>query len=397
MANILFAWEFGDNWGHLSRDLPVARRLRDAGHQVLFAVYDTRIGQDILAPAGFGFVQAPFSRRIARATRPLANHAEMLVAHGYGELGTLCGLVAGWHGLYGLCRPDAVVIDYAPTAYLAARVKRIPALLMGSGFELPPRQSPLPAFRPWEKPSQERLLLAEGLALRTINGVLAGTDTQPLTQLAELFDGEHKLLTTFAELDHYGAQAGLVYTGPVFELPKARPVHWPEGMDGRRVFAYLRPNVGQVEALLSALQASGAVAVCAFPGATPSQIGRFSSPRLQLYPEPVSLEPLLPDADLVVGYGSGTIAAALLAGAPLLLVPFLVEQLLAASRVEALGAGLTVRGEPTQAAYGTAIAWLLGEPRFKAAATGFAQKYRGFDPGKAADMIATTTLGIVNQ
>lgn len=42
MSRILFVWELGAHFGHLSRDIPVAQRLCEEGHQVRFAVRDTR-------------------------------------------------------------------------------------------------------------------------------------------------------------------------------------------------------------------------------------------------------------------------------------------------------------------------------------------------------------------
>ncbi len=61
MSKILLAWESGENWGHLTRDVPVARALRARGHQVVGAVCDTRVAGEILGPAGIPFVQAPMA------------------------------------------------------------------------------------------------------------------------------------------------------------------------------------------------------------------------------------------------------------------------------------------------------------------------------------------------
>jgi len=387
MSKILLAWEFGENWGHLTRDLPVARRLRAAGHQVVCAAHDTRVAADVLEPASIPFVQAPTSRHIMRTTQPLVSHAEMLIASGYGERDTLRGLIGGWCGLFKLFDPNVVMIDYAPTALLAARILGVPTVLTGSGFELPPHASPLPSFRPWEVPTQERLQLAEELALLSINAVLAHYHTRPLAQFAELFQGEHTLLTTFPELDHYGARSGQTYTGPIYEMPRAHPAKWHEEGNKPRIFAYLRPWTPGVEDLLSALRESGANVICAFPGASPSLIQRFQTPFLNIFPAAVSIEPLLPAADLVIGYGSGIVAIALLAGIPLLVVPRSAEQFLTALRVEALGAGLALKGHPTQANYASALNTLLAEPRFRTAAKQFANKYAGFNPEQAVNRI----------
>lgn len=395
MSNILLAWEFGENWGHLSRDLPVARQLRVAGHQVLCAVYDTRIAAEILGPAAIPFVQAPLSRRIARTTKPIEGYAEMLIVGGYGERDTLRGLISGWLGLFELFTPDVVVIDYAPTALLAARIAGVPMVLTGSGFELPPPSSPLPSFCTWQEPSVQRQLLAEEVALRNINHVLAHLRTKPLTQFADIFHGEHKILTTFPELDHYGARSEQIYAGPIYEMSHTQPVGWNEAGTGPRIFAYLRPWVPHVEDLLHALELSGANVICAFPGVSATQMSRFHSPLMQIFPLAVSIEPLLSSADLVIGYGSGIVAVALLAGVPLLVIPRWSEQYLTAIRVEALGAGLFVREKPTQATYSSVITTLITQASFKAAAQRFAKKYEGFNAEQAVTRIVDTIQSVI--
>ncbi len=395
MSKILFAWEFGENWGHLSRDLSIARRLQETKHEVIFAVSDTKVATEVLGPAGIPFVQAPLSRRVVGISQPVASHAEMLIAAGYGEWETLHGLVSAWRGLFELVRPEVMVIDYAPTALLAARTQNIPVVLVGSGFELPPDLSPLPSFRTWENVPTKRLELAETLALRNTNAVLAGYSASPFARFAELFQSQHKILTTFAELDHYGPRPDQHYAGPVYDLPRARKVEWRAGLDGPRIFAYLRPWVPNVDALLGALGASGAQVVCAFPGATRAQLERSQAPGLRILPEAVALEYLLPTADLVIGYGAGTIASTLLAGVPMMLVPLHSEQYLSALRVETLGAGVVVRGKPSQATYAETISNALDRPALRDAAGSFAEKYRGFDPARTAALIATTVQSVL--
>ena len=59
MARILLAWEMGSNLGHVSRLLPLGRRLRSHGHGVLAVVRDLEAAAKVLAPAGIPFIQAP--------------------------------------------------------------------------------------------------------------------------------------------------------------------------------------------------------------------------------------------------------------------------------------------------------------------------------------------------
>ncbi len=397
MSNILFAWEFGENWGHLSRDLPVARQLRAAGHQVFCAVYDTRVASEVLEAAAIPFVQAPMSRRIAHTARPVQSYAEMLIVGGYGEHDTLRGLIGGWLGLFDLFKPDVVVIDYAPTASLAARIGCIPAVLTGSGFELPPPSSPLPAFNMREAAPKASLLLAEEVALRNINHVLAYTQTRPLARFADVFDGEHKILTTFPELDHYGERSGQVYAGPVYEMPRAQSAQWSDAGTRPRIFAYLRAWIPAVEELLRALQASGTNVICVFPGVSAAQIQRFQASGMQIFAKAVAVEPLITSADLVIGYGSGTVAMALLAGVPLLLIPRWTEQYLTALRVEALGAGLFIKARPTRDSYAASIEMLLSEPGFRTAARRFAKKYADFTGDKAVNCVVDAIQSVLLQ
>lgn len=395
MSKILFAWEFGENWGHLTRDLPVMRRLRAEGHQILCAVCDTRMASQLLEPAGIFFVQAPMCRHNARTTQPIASYAEMLIASGYGERDAIRGLLGGWLGLFELFGPDVIIIDYAPTALLAARIQGIPAVLIGSGFELPPPLSPLPSFRFAEEIPTKRLLLAEEIVLRNINHVLASFHVHAISQFADIFDGEPKILTTFPELDHYGERSGQNYVGPVYEMPRAHLAQWHEGGISSRIFAYLRPSVPAVEELLLALQATDANVICVFPGASASLIQRFQTPLMQVFSTAVSIEPLLLTADLVIGYGSGLVASSLLAGAPLLLVPRWSEQYLTAQRVEALGAGLVVQGRPTQMSYSSIISTLLSKPEFRMAAKQFAKKYDSYSRETTLHRIVETILSAI--
>jgi len=72
MASILFAWELGANLGHLTRDLPMARRWRDAGHRIVMAVPNLRGAANFLEKEGFILVQAPLLKSsIARTTSPV--------------------------------------------------------------------------------------------------------------------------------------------------------------------------------------------------------------------------------------------------------------------------------------------------------------------------------------
>ena len=395
MSRFLFAWELGGNYGHLIRDLPVAELLRAAGHQVLFAASDTRTAAELLTPRRYSFVQAPMPTRLAKMDHPPANYTEMLLEVKWGDQLALLGLLMAWLDLFALARPDTIVADHAPAALLSARIAGIPCIAMGSGFEIPPACNPLPSIRPWESIPSARLLQSEALVLHrinTVNGILGGTS---LKCVADIFPA-HSILTTFAELDHYGPRDTGIYIGSIHGAQAADDVSWPQ-TERMRVLAYLRPGEPATEPTLAVLAETNAASICVAPGADRRFTEFHARPNLSILPQPVRLSPLLAGTDVLVCYaGAGMIAEALLAGVPLLLVPQTVEQYLAAARVAALGAGILVQLKEGIDAIRSGLATLLADQSYRLAAQRFAARYRDITPERAAADAAAAILAVCN-
>ncbi|MGC5806412.1 glycosyltransferase [Ralstonia pseudosolanacearum] len=385
---ILFAWELGANLGHLARDIPVAEQLRKLGHDVTFAARDLRVAQEVLAPRGFRFLQAPRPHTAGHRKQPPANYSGILLAGGYGDALNLVGSVGGWAALLDVTQTDVVVINHAPTAALAARALAIPAVITCIGFELPPNVEPLPSFRPWETRSIDELRQADATVLGNINIVLQNYSKAPLRRVADLFSELPAILTTFPELDHYGHRPCARYVGPLSGLSATTEANWPTD-DAKRIFAYLRPTVPGFEHLLAALQESGACVLCIAPGISQEIAHRFASQKVKILARPVALGKALPDADLAVVYGTGTMADALLAGVPLLMVPQVIEQVLAARRIEELGAGLLWGAPRTAETAKMSLRAALGNDSLIANARAFAQKHRDFSPHQAIDEVVS--------
>ena len=190
----------------------------------------------------------------------------------------------------------------------------------------------------------------------------------------------HTSNSTFAELDPFGPRPDADYIGPIHALPPVPAVAW-EGYARHKVFAYLRPDIPGCTDMLAALQTLDAEVVCALPGLLEAWKTHFD--RIRFFPHPVDLAILLPQADLVVTYGAGTIATALLAGVPVLLLPWVVEQFLAGLPLERTGGGRMLRGRRTPAHCAALLRELLDHPDYHQAARGFAQRHRGFSHASA--------------
>ena len=387
MANILIAWELGANFGHLTRELPIAQRLRAAGHRVLFAVRETASAHTLLTPQGFRFVAAPTYTEHHKVA-PMANFSEMLLALGYADAASLEGRVMAWRSLFELTRADLVVVDHSPSALLAARTARLRAIPIGGGFEIPPRLSPLPSIRPWTQIAPERLARSDERLLRCINGCLRRfKGTEPIGHVADLFDDPDRIFATFAELDPYGMREGTTYWGPLFSSMSTTRVEW-QAKDVPRIIAYLRNGTSGLSNLLKSMKTSGAEVICVVPGVREQQCQALSSGAFRLLSKPVDLDPLLSGADLVIHSGAGTAAQALLAGVPVMSLPATVEQYLQGKRVESFGAGLAIGPERTLESLSSSLSRMLSEKAYKTHAARFAERYAGFNPEQVADHAA---------
>ena len=378
MASILYAWEFGANLGHVGAFMPLARALRDAGHDVHWMVTQPAAVGDFLAGEGFKWLAAPTLPEAPREGPPLT-YADILLRFGYADPRALFGLVGGWREAMRLTGAELVLADHAPTAVLSARTMSIPVMLFSNGFTAPPRCSPLPNMRPWTMIPEQTLDQIDVAALLSINTVLARHGCPQMQHLADLFDVAEEALVTFPELDHYPGRGPARYWGSLPSAGAGQHVTWPAG-NGKRLFAYLRPEIPHHEAVLAALHALGLPAVVYFPNMPSVLAARYAAPHLALIDHPADIEQMTREADVGITYSSlATTTAFLLAGKPLLLLPGHLEQFMVARRVEEMGAGRLVNPEQPADDLRAVIADLIDNPSWRGNARAFAAKYAAFD------------------
>ncbi len=377
MANLLYAWEFGANLGHIGAFLPLARALRERGHRVNWAVASSTSAARVLDNEGFSWLQAPICPEQARQGPPLS-YADILLRFGYANPTDLLGLVVAWRELIRLTGAKVVLADHAPTALLATRTLELPAVLYSSGFCVPPRQQPTPNMRPWIPLPIEQLAAIEQPALASINAILRHFGKLPLDSVAQLFDVAEDTLLGFPELDHYADRGPARYWGNLPDAGVGAAPPWPE-MPGKKLFAYLRRECHHHEAALAALRDLGLPTVIFFPDAPDALIAKFASPHLAFSRKPVDLALAAQAATAAITYASmSTTTRFLLAGKPLLLVPGHLEQFLMARRVAEMGAGLFIDPEKPASGLADALRHVVESTDIAANALAFARKYAAF-------------------
>lgn len=386
MARILFAWEFGAHYGHLRRDMPVARHLREMGHDVLFAVRDVRVAAKVLTPASLPFVQAPIMRTRIRLRRPPANYSEMLLAEGYAQPAALAGSIEAWARLIELYRPDGLVADHGPTASIAARACNIPFVHFGCGFAIPPVTLPMRRFNAEDRTvTDERLHASERMLIDNTNAALRHLNrSATVKSLADVFGEQSAVFAVFPELDHYGERAGAHYIGPILTPSGTRACGWVTKRP-TKIFAYLHDGVSGTSAVVEELSGADAEVICVVTESTAQAQKKFSNSNMRLFGEAVRLQQVLPQTSLVISNGGGALTSqALLGGVPVLMLPAHAEQVMQSTCVERLGVGRVIGVKRDRRTIQSEISHMLESQRYRAEARAFAEKHASFDSAESA-------------
>ena len=375
MARIDFAWELGGHTGHVTTLLPLARALKEGGHEARFFLKEPKAGSDLAGMSDFAREGAPNWVGPATFENPL-NFAEILHNFGYHDARSLKQLVDAWRERLWLSQ--LLVANVAPAAHIAARTLGIPSLEVSQSFHIPPQAFPTPPLRDWEHAPRDRLEQADRRVVGAINEVLACFGVAPVRTIGELFVGRSCLLT-YPELDIYPGRGPADYYG-IPNSGEGTLVHaWPKGR-GPRVFSYLYNYYSPLPRLLDALARLDAptLMLCrGYRGAHPGGPVLVSD-------EPMAASRLLPECDLVICHGSHQMTAqALLAGKPVLLLPTQLEQFLITRRVVRFGAGLGIVPEMPDPDFGSALAELVRNPGYRARAAQFSARYVAHDRGRA--------------
>lgn len=387
MARFAFIWELGGAYGHLGRMIPVARELRERGHEVVFIIRELVEAERLLGPHGFSWYQAPlWIGRVMNLPDPLS-HAELLMAFGFLDPPALLSMCRAWRNLLGLLAVDALVFDYAPTAVLASRGLGLPHLNLANGFQVPPAGRPLPPLRWWQKAPPARLLDSEQQVVSVANQVLYELGAPPVEGLLDILSGGPDVFATLPELDHYPHRGGGDFVGPIYALGRGEAVRWP-ARGALRVFAYLKPDYGALEALLTVLRQLDASVLVHIPGVSRRLVEKFSGDNLAISRQPLDIEEVRQSCDLAVLHaGLSTVAALLLAGKPVLLFPQQLEQTMFARSVEALGAAVAIP-EAAAGQFPRLVKRALADGSLRAKAEEFAARHRGYDQATAIRAVA---------
>lgn len=337
MKRVLLIWELGDGLGHVSRLVTIAEQLRAEGMECLIVSRNVEQSGAYVQQRGFPLLQAPLAsvERIQPPDRKPVSMGDILGTIGFGRIERLRPVVLSWEATIEALNPDFVITDYAPTANLALLGGKIPSLVIGDGFTLPPVDlQAFPMFR-----SQEPLYNESDL-LKVIAQLQAERGRPDLEALPALFAGTRHAVITLPELDPFRSGRREPAIGPIGGYP--RPV---EGSPTQDFFGYLSADYRYTGMVLEGLRRAGAKGSVYLRDATPAMRETVRKAGIEVYDTPRDISEMAERSAVVIHHGGiGTSEAALALGRPQMLVPRHAEQWMNADSLGRNGVATAVRG-----------------------------------------------------
>ncbi len=288
--------------------------------------------------------------------------------------------------------PRLIFADFAPTARLVSS-GRIPTVVAGNGYTVPPPGRPLPLIRPWAQGMHPKSRAHEAALLAATNEVSARLSGPAIDFFADLFHGERSFVCTLAEFDPYRRVRTVPPLWP-FNIPRMPPARAFAERRGAKVFCYLPNGHRALSPIINALGALECQSEIYVEGIDPRELSRRCSSQIKTYHEPADLAAVLPEACLIVHHaGLGTTFAGLAAGVPQIVLPDNLEHMITAKGLEEFAAAVAIGTSPPPASSVLArlIHNLLADPGRQKAALEAAEELEARRDEKSADRIVAAS------
>lgn len=334
MPHVVFAWEIGSGFGHLTPIAALGGAFRSRKHRATAVVPEVGRGRQLLTPMGVEVVGSPSNPAPERSFPVSINYTANLLRNGFWHSPTLARRIETWRRLLSRLNPDLLICDHAPAALLASRDAGYARAAIGTGFTLPPLSTPMPSVQPWFPIPPERLTETDQGFLDTVNPVLRQFGLAPLETVASLFDGVERFLCVESELDHYAVRAGEKYWG-VIEPESSQPLPEFPSASEPGVFVYLSAANRFVEPVLNTLKARGIPVFAYTPAGLAGDSGDpVQAPNIRYLRTLVDLKQAAARCRLAITHG-GTLSASMLLkqGVRLLCCPQDLEKAVLAKRI----------------------------------------------------------------
>ncbi len=350
MSTILLTYEFGAGLGHLTQLIAIAKHLIES-NRVVFALPDPMRQRDIVHRALGPEVEIrqgtrwpvpkdPKSRRV-----PTQTFADVLPLFGFHLAEKLFHATRGAAELLREVSPRLIISDFAPTIRIASAGK-VPTVVAGNGYSVPPPGKPLPLIRPWGEGMLPQSRANEALLLAAVNQVRARLSGPAIDFIADVFQGEQTFVSTLTEFDPY---RNARVTPPVwpFNIPKMPTPRSFGERRGAAIFCYLQNGHPALLSILAALSEIDCDSEIYVQGAGPHFVAERCSRRVRVHTAPANFAEVLPGAMLLLHHaGLSTAYAGLAAGIPQMVLPVQLEHVVTTRGLEQFGSTIPVASRP---------------------------------------------------
>ncbi|MDY6902299.1 MAG: hypothetical protein SWZ49_30150, partial [Cyanobacteriota bacterium] len=195
MTTALLAWEIGGGQGHLHKLATIGHELKDCGIQSVFALKNSQIkgltlpGKVIKAP------EAIFKPLDKNGNNKAYFYTDILYMFGFSSRLTLDFHIKAWQNVINLVKPSFIITDSTPALVLAAK-GRVPVIVIGNGFSVPPAVEKFPSIR--SSPVPDEAVKRYQIVTQNVKQV-TGFDAP----LGKLLNGNYSFIFAIPELDPY--------------------------------------------------------------------------------------------------------------------------------------------------------------------------------------------------
>jgi len=357
MARILCAWEFGAGLGHLTRLLPVARRLHDQGHDITLAVPHPPAAKPVLEK-NFPDAEGPFRLKVVAGVqwriptddpemrrKPTHVLADVLQLFNYAEPNLLEKQTRAWKKIVDEVDPDLIVADFAPTLRLAYW-GHAPFAMTGNGYTVPPANRMLPPIKPWQEQLYPFSRRHEAGVLMGMNQVRQNMGGPPVDYVGDMLNGDQSFICTINEFDPYRPHRDQDTLVP-FNVPQIdqSPTVEERGGDKAPIFVYLPHNHPQLKDVLHLISRINVPAHVYVSGAPAEKVANVCGRNVAVHRKPMNFkDELWKFRGIVHHAGLATAYAAIKAGTPQLLLPVHLEHAITARGASDLAGAVSFTG-----------------------------------------------------
>jgi hypothetical protein len=362
----LFIWEMGEDLGHISNMLPIAKILHSKGYEIVlcFREYDNvpTFYRDVPHTC-LPFPELPKS---GKRTKPFLSMSDILLHRGFGDDSLLLKAFTDWRVVYDSVLPDVVVFNYSPFAMLASRGYGFKKVSVDASWGIPATDVPFVPFVNPQNFSHGWLKVSADKVLDCANRILRSYSLDELEHPSDVFQADLQIVASYQSIDIYGGvRTNGYYLGAIYK-PEL-PVAVITGTDKKKIFCYLKEYRVATNRALSSLFLMKDFEVYAYiKGLTDPLRKVLSKQGITVYEEPVDFTGTTTPFDLVVCHGgAGTICNAIESGIPVMLFPSQGEQTLISRLVKGSSVGDMVERGDSLSTLADKMRNLVNDPIYK--------------------------------